>query len=153
MGMPGSLSGVGAGVTFGLAGHRLIYFNDTNTIKVPTCLLAHNALNGAKTVFLVLKVVLPTFLLTVCRGSNLPFRGIIQGVVQTGFLEPKVETCQARGVCTPFTKPNTKGRSIVRGRGRGGQDHHRKWEPNNPIYPASGPMSIRTPKQYIRTPK
>lgn len=121
--MPGSLSGVGAGLTFGLAGHRLIYFSDTTTINLPTCLFSHNDVKGDTTVFLVVNLVLPFFFLTVCRQSNLPLRGILGGVVHAQFLCPHIQPCGARGFCTLL---DTEGRTRpVTGR-RGNQGTHER---------------------------
>lgn len=99
MSIPGSLAGIGGGVVFGLAGQRLVYFKVTTTMKLPFCFLDEKVVNSDGTTAKVYLLVLPTFLFTVCRGSKLPLRGILGGVVAMGFVHPPMHGCRVRGVC------------------------------------------------------
>lgn len=110
--VPNDLSKIKTKMAFNLTKRQLICFGCAAAIGIPSYLLAREPLGNTGSMFLMLAVMLPAFLLAMYEKDGLPFEKVVKNILRAKFLRPLrpgVWHYQTENLYAPFT-----GRGAVR---------------------------------------
>ena len=88
--VPNDLSKIKTKIAFNLTKRQLICFGIGAAIGIPTYLLTRGAIGNTGALFVMLGIMLPTFLKAMYEKDGLPFEKIMGNIIRQKFLNPAV---------------------------------------------------------------
>jgi len=86
--VPNDLSRIKTKIAFNLTKRQLICFGTAAAIGIPTYIFTRSALGNAGSMFLMIGLMLPFFLLAMYERDGLPFEKVVRNIIRTKFLWP-----------------------------------------------------------------
>jgi len=86
--VPNDLSKIKTKIAFNLTKRQLICFGSAAAIGIPTYIFTRSTLGNAGSMFLMIALMLPFFLLAMYERDGLPFEKVVRNIIRTRFLWP-----------------------------------------------------------------
>ena len=107
--VPNDLSKIKTKIAFNLTKRQLICFGMGAAIGVPTYLLTRQAIGNTgallfRSMFLMLVVALPAFLLAMYEKDGLPFEKVIRNIIRVKFTRPGIRPYRTENIYAPFVR-------------------------------------------------
>jgi len=86
--VPNDLSRIKTKIAFNLTKRQLICFGTAAAIGIPTYIFTRSAIGNTGSMFLMIGLMLPLFLLAMYEKDGLPFEKVVKNIIRTKFLWP-----------------------------------------------------------------
>jgi hypothetical protein len=86
--VPNDLSRIKTKIAFNLTKRQLICFGVAAVVGIPTYLFTRSAISNTGSMFLMIVLMLPCFLLAMYERDGLPFEKVLRNVIRSKFLWP-----------------------------------------------------------------
>ena len=86
--VPNDLSKIKTKIAFNLTKRQLICFGTAAAIGIPTYIFTREAIGNTGSMFLMIGLMLPCFLLAMYERDGLPFEKVVRNIIRTKFLWP-----------------------------------------------------------------
>jgi len=86
--VPNDLSRIKSKIAFNLTKRQLICFGTAAVIGIPTFLFTRSVIGNTGSMFLMIALMLPCFLLAMYERDGLPFEKVLRNFVRTKFIWP-----------------------------------------------------------------
>ena len=96
--VPNDLSKIKTKIAFNLTKRQLVCFGGAAAVGIPAYLLCRSAIGSTGAMFVMLAVMLPAFLLAMYEKHGQPLEVILNQMIQTMFVRPKVRPYQTNNL-------------------------------------------------------
>jgi len=101
--VPNDLSKIKTKMAFNLTKRQLICFGGGAALGIPVYFLTRSILGNSGSLFLMLGVMLPAFLMAMFERDGLPFEKVVRNIIRARFLRPGVRPYRTQNIYAPFT--------------------------------------------------
>ena len=112
--VPNDLSKIKTKIAFNLTKRQLICFGAAVVIGVPTYIFTRSAIGNAGSMFLMIGLMLPFFLLAMYERDGLPFEKVMRNIIRTKFLWPTTRPYKTDNIYAYLSNPRKEENLIAK---------------------------------------
>ena len=112
--VPNDLSKIKTKIAFNLTKRQLICFGTAAVIGIPTYIFTRTALGNAGSMFLMIGLMLPLFLLAMYERDGLPFEKVVRNIIRTKFLWPTTRPYKTDNIYAYLSNPRKEDAQLAK---------------------------------------